>query len=50
MKTKYRWGNIIRLMDKYDNNYKKSEYAAQKIRDYFNTPEWHKIKTKNGFI
>jgi hypothetical protein len=29
---------------------KESIYSAQRIRDYFNTPEWHKIKKKNGFI
>ena len=38
------------LVREYDKCTKKSEYAAQKIRDYFNTPEWNKVKKKNGYF
>ena len=38
------------LVREYDKRTKKGEYAAQKIRDYFNTPEWNKVKKKNGYF
>ena len=56
MKKKYKWGNrygngcLEHVMIEYNKKSKKSKDSAQKIRDYFDTPEWHKIKRKNGLF
>ena len=50
VKTKYKWGNVRKIMREYDKRAKETEHTAQKIRDYFNTPEWDKVKKKNGYF
>ena len=53
MTPKRRWGNRYNggytkvTMKSFNKQNKKCEYAAQRIRDYFNTAAWHKIKRKN---
>ena len=53
MTPKRRWGNRYNggytkvTMKSFSKQNKKCECAAQKIRDYFNTAAWHKIKRKN---
>ena len=39
IKPRYRWDSFNKWKREYDRNHKKSEYIAQKIRDYFKT-EW----------
>ena len=38
-RPRYRWDSFNKWKREYDRNHKKSEYIAQKIRDYFKT-EW----------
>ena len=48
-----RWGNKYKggytkvTMKSFNKQNKKCECAAQKIRYYFDTTEWYKIKRKN---
>ena len=46
-KAKYFWGSLRKMMQDYDDNNKKGEYSAQKIRDYFMSDHWKAILLKN---
>ena len=50
---KRRWGNRYKdgytkvTMKSFSKQNKKCEYAAQRIRDYFNTVAWNKMRKKS---